>query len=129
LTAWLNLGILTSNRQCAKDGVQKMITITPLAARKIQQTLNRRGHGVGVRIGVKTTGCSGLAYVLEYVDSPAPEDQCVECLDCKVFIDPKSCAYVQGTEIDFVRNGLNEGFEFRNPNERDRCGCGESFRV
>ena len=106
-----------------------MINITDLAACKVKENLQRRGQGLGIKIGVKTTGCSGLAYVLEYVDSPAPEDQCVECLDCKVFIDPKSCAYVQGTEIDFVRNGLNEGFEFRNPNERDRCGCGESFRV
>ena len=106
-----------------------MISLTDAAARKIQQTLARRGHGVGIRIGVKTTGCSGLAYVLEYVDEPRPEDQCVDCNNCRIYVDPRSCAYVQGTEIDFVRQGLNEGFEFRNPNERDRCGCGESFRV
>ena len=106
-----------------------MISLTDAAAKKIQQTLARRGQGVGIRIGVKTTGCSGLAYVLEYVDAPRPEDQCVDCNNCKIFVDPKSCAYVQGTEIDFVRQGLNEGFEFKNPNERDRCGCGESFRV
>jgi iron-sulfur cluster assembly protein len=106
-----------------------MITLTPPAARKILQTLQRRGHGTGIRLGVKTTGCSGLAYVLEFVDSPKPEDQCVECDGCQIFIDPKSCVYMQGMTIDFVRNGLNEGFEFRNPNERDRCGCGESFRV
>lgn len=106
-----------------------MISITDTAARKIQQTLMRRGHGVGIRIGVKTTGCSGLAYVLEYVDEPKSEDQCIDCNNCKVYVDPKSCPYLQGTTIDFVRQGLNEGFEFRNPNERDRCGCGESFRV
>ena len=106
-----------------------MITLTDKAAQKIKKTLERRGHGVGIRIGVKTTGCSGLAYVLEYVDSPQPEDQCVDCTGCKLFVDPKSCAYVSGMTIDYVRQGLNEGFEFKNPNERDRCGCGESFRV
>jgi iron-sulfur cluster assembly protein len=105
------------------------VAVTEAAARKILQTLQRRGHGTGIRLGVKTTGCSGLAYVLEFVDSPRPEDQHVECDGCQIFIDPKSCVYMQGMTIDFVRNGLNEGFEFRNPNERDRCGCGESFRV
>ena len=106
-----------------------MITVTDAAAQKITQTLQRRGKGVGIRVGVKTTGCSGLAYVLEYVDNPSDADQCFECSDCKIFVDPKSCPYLQGMTIDFVRQGLNEGFEFRNPNERDRCGCGESFRV
>lgn len=106
-----------------------MISLTDAAARKIQQTLSRRGHGLGIRVGVKTTGCSGLAYVLEYVDSPQPEDQCVECSDCKIFVDPKSCVYLQGMKVDYVRQGLNEGFQFINPNERDRCGCGESFRI
>lgn len=106
-----------------------MITLTPTAARKITQTLQRRGRGTGIRLGVKTTGCSGLAYVLEFVDVPMPDDLCFECSDCKIFVDPKSCVYMQGMTVDYVRNGLNEGFEFRNPNERDRCGCGESFRV
>ena len=106
-----------------------MISLTDAAAQKIQQTLTRRGKGVGIRIGVRTTGCSGLAYVLEYVDQPRDDDQCVECQGCQVYIDPKSCPYLQGMTIDYVRQGLNEGFEFRNPNERDRCGCGESFRV
>jgi len=106
-----------------------MVLITDSAARKIQQTLSRRGRGIGVRIGVKTTGCSGLAYVLEYVDQVHADDQCIDCNDCKIFIDPKSCPYLQGMTIDYVRKGLNEGFEFQNPNERDRCGCGESFRV
>lgn len=106
-----------------------MITVTDTASKKIQQQLLKRGKGVGLRVAVKTTGCSGLAYVLEYVDEPNPEDRCVDCNECKVFIDPKSYAYLTGLEIDYVRNGLNEGFEFNNPNERDRCGCGESFRV
>lgn len=106
-----------------------MISLTEPAARKLQQQLSKRGKGIGLRIGIKTTGCSGLAYVLEYVDTPKPEDQCIDCADCKIFVDPKSCVYLNGLTIDYVRNGLNEGFEFINPNERDRCGCGESFRV
>ena len=106
-----------------------MISLTDAAARKIQQTLTRRGHGEGIRLGVKTTGCSGLAYVLEYVDTAQPEDICIDCANCKLFVDPKSCAYLQGLEVDYTRQGLNEGFQFNNPNERDRCGCGESFRV
>ena len=106
-----------------------MLTLTEAAAGKIKQSLRRRGSGVGIRVGVKTTGCSGLAYVLEYVDTPNDADQCVDCLDCKIYVDAKSCPYLQGMIIDYVRQGLNEGFEFRNPNERDRCGCGESFRV
>lgn len=106
-----------------------MITITAAAKSKIQQQIKKRGKGLGIRVGVKTTGCSGLAYVLEYVDSPVDGDIGIDCHGCSLFIDPKSCPYVQGMTIDFVRNGLNEGFEFINPNERDRCGCGESFRV
>ena len=106
-----------------------MISVTDAAAKKISQTLHRRGKGIGIRLGVRTTGCSGLAYVLEYVDSPVNGDQQFDCNNCKIYIDSKSCAYLQGTVVDWVRNGLNEGFEFRNPNERDKCGCGESFRV
>lgn len=106
-----------------------MISLTDAASKKIQQTLTRRGSGKGIRLGVRTTGCSGLAYVLEYVDTLQPEDQCFDCSGCKIFIDPKSCVYLQGLTVDYVRQGLNEGFQFNNPNERDRCGCGESFRV
>ena len=106
-----------------------MISLTTAAAAKIRKTLQQRGRGIGVRVGVKTTGCSGLAYVLEYVDQPRDDDQCIQCEDCQIFVDARSCAYLQGMTIDYVRQGLNEGFEFRNPNERDRCGCGESFRV
>jgi iron-sulfur cluster assembly protein len=106
-----------------------MISLTEPAAKKIKLQLQKRGRGQGIRIGVRTTGCSGLAYVLEYVDDIDEHDQVFESLGVNVYIDPKSLAYIQGLEMDWVRNGLNEGFEFRNPNERDRCGCGESFRV
>jgi len=106
-----------------------MINITDTASHKVKQTLSKRGKGLGIRIAVKTTGCSGLAYVLEYVDNPDDHDIKIDCEGCALYIDPKSCAYLQGMTIDYVRNGLNEGFEFKNPNERDRCGCGESFRV
>lgn len=105
-----------------------MISVTDAAARKIQQQIQKRGRGLGIRIGVKTTGCSGLAYVLEYQDQPSDLDQ-VNTNGVCVFVDPKHQPYLQNMIVDYVRNGLNEGFEFRNPNERDRCGCGESFRV
>ncbi|PAT38576.1 iron-sulfur cluster assembly protein IscA [Vandammella animalimorsus] len=105
------------------------VTITEAAARHVSKYLAKRGKGVGVRLGVKTTGCSGLAYQLEYVDEPDPNDVVFESHGIKLLVDPKSLAYLDGTELDFVREGLNEGFKFSNPNERDRCGCGESFRV
>ena len=106
-----------------------MITLTDIAASKIKKQLERRKSGVGIRLGVKTTGCSGLAYVLEFVDVIDDNDLTIESNGCQLFVDPKSIVYLQGMIIDYVRNGLNEGFEFRNPNERDRCGCGESFRI
>ena len=105
------------------------VTLTEAAARHVSRYISRRGKGVGVRLGVKTTGCSGLAYKLEYADDIAPEDHVFEHLGVKILVDPKSLPYLEGTELDFVREGLNEGFKFRNPRERDRCGCGESFRV
>jgi iron-sulfur cluster assembly protein len=106
-----------------------MITVTSIASKKIVSNLTRRGQGMGIRLGVRTTGCSGLAYVLEYVDNVNEEDITVEQDGFVVVVDPKSSAYLTGVEVDYVRQGLNEGFEFRNPNERDRCGCGESFRI
>jgi len=108
-----------------------MIAITDKATNKIKQTLAKRGKGLGIRIGVKTTGCSGLAYVLEYVDNYEPEVGVTNFAqkDFILLVDEKSLVYLNGLNIDYVRNGLNEGFEFTNPNERDRCGCGESFRV
>ncbi|MDE2255788.1 MAG: iron-sulfur cluster assembly protein IscA [Betaproteobacteria bacterium] len=105
------------------------ITLTESAAKHVANYLAQRGKGVGVRLGVKTTGCSGLAYKLEYADVVSPEDQIFESYGVKVLIDPKSLTYLDGTELDFVREGLQQGFKFNNPNERDRCGCGESFRV
>jgi iron-sulfur cluster assembly protein len=106
-----------------------MISLTRKAVSKIQQQLDRRGKGLGIRIGVKTTGCSGLAYVLEYVDEEMPGDQSIEQEGFFVYVDPKALPYVNGMTVDYVRNGLNEGFDFKNPNERDRCGCGSSFRI
>ena len=106
-----------------------MITVTEKAASKIKENLVRRGHGLGIRLGVKTTGCSGLAYVLEYVDTLKSEDMSFVDRSVHIFTDPKSLAYLDGVEIDYVRKGLNEGFEFTNPNTKDECGCGESFRV
>lgn len=106
-----------------------MITMTQAAANKVAKTLEKRGHGAGIRVGVKTTGCSGLAYILEYVDKPSDNDLSFVSNDVTIFVDPKSLVYVKGLVMDWVRQGLNEGFDFKNPNERDRCGCGESFRV
>ena len=105
------------------------ITLTESAAKHVANYLAQRGKGVGVRLGVKTTGCSGLAYKLEYADVVSPQDQVFESYGVKILIDPKSLTYLDGTELDFVREGLQQGFKFNNPNERDRCGCGESFRV
>ena len=105
------------------------VTLTEAAAQHVQKSLAKRGKGMGVRLGVKTTGCSGLAYQLEYVDALAPEDVVFDQHGVQLMVDPKSLAYLDGTELDYVREGLQEGFKFNNPNERDRCGCGESFRV
>ena len=106
-----------------------MIQATDTATRKIAENLKRRGRGLGIRLGVRTTGCSGLAYVLEYIDQVGADDTAFEMKDFVVVVDPKSMTYLQDVEIDYVRQGLNEGFEFRNPVEKDRCGCGESFRI
>jgi iron-sulfur cluster assembly protein len=108
-----------------------MITVTDTAKQKIKQLLEKRGKGVGIRLGVKTTGCSGLAYTLEYVDEHKIEIGVTNYAqpEFSVLVDAKADAYLNGMTVDWVRNGLNEGFDFQNPNERDRCGCGESFRV
>ena len=105
------------------------VTLTENAARHVSNYIAKRGRGMGLRLGVKTTGCSGLAYKLEFADAPNPEDQLFESHGVKVLIDPKSLAYLEGTELDYTREGLNEGFKFNNPNEKDRCGCGESFHI
>ncbi len=108
-----------------------MITLTESAQAQIQKLLAKRGKGVGIRLGVKTTGCSGLAYTLEYVDRYLPEEGVINYAhnNLVVLVDAKSAVYLEGMNVDYVKKGLNEGFEFSNPNERDRCGCGESFRV
>jgi iron-sulfur cluster assembly protein len=105
------------------------ISVTEAAAGHVQRQLDARGHGEGVRIGVKTSGCSGLAYVLEFVDAIQPEDEVFEDFGVKLFVDPKSLVYLDGTIVDFAKEGLNEGLEFRNPNVAGECGCGESFTV
>jgi iron-sulfur cluster assembly protein len=107
-----------------------MISVTDTATSKIQRLLKQRG-GMGIRLGVKTTGCSGLAYVLEYVDTYTDDQTTINYAqpDFVILVDKRHEVYLSGMTIDYVRQGLNEGFEFRNPNERDRCGCGESFRV
>jgi len=105
------------------------ITVTDSAAQRIRTFLEKRGRGVGLRLGVKTTGCSGLAYVLEFADETNPEDQVFESRGVKIIVDPKSLVYIDGTELDYGKEGLNEGFKFENPNVKDECGCGESFTV
>ncbi|HUG76862.1 MAG TPA: iron-sulfur cluster assembly protein IscA [Burkholderiales bacterium] len=105
------------------------ITLTEQAARHVQATLAKRGKGVGVRVGVRTSGCSGLAYKLEFADAVNPEDHQFESHGVRVVVDPKSLQYIDGTELDYTREGLNEGFKFRNPRVKDECGCGESFNV
>ena len=105
------------------------ITLTSAAADHVAAFLAKRGKGVGLRLGVRTTGCSGLAYKLEYADEARPEDHTFQSHGVTVVIDPKSLPYIDGTELDYAKEGLNEGFKFNNPNVKDECGCGESFNV
>ena len=105
------------------------VTLSESAARHVSTFIAKRGKGLGIRLGVKTSGCSGMAYKLEFVDSTEADDLVFDSHGVKVVIDPKSLAYLDGTELDFVKEGLNEGFKFNNPNVKDQCGCGESFNV
>ena len=105
------------------------ITMTDAAVQHVARYLEKRGHGFGIRLGVRTSGCSGMAYVLEFVDEVQAEDKVFEAFGASVFIDPKSLVYLDGTELDFVKEGLNEGLKFNNPNVSAECGCGESFTV
>jgi iron-sulfur cluster assembly protein len=105
------------------------LTLTPGAAERVRSFLAKRGKGEGLRLGVRTSGCSGMAYVIEYADSIGPEDVVYESNGVKVIVDSKSLTYLDGTELDYTREGLNEGFKFNNPNVKDSCGCGESFNV
>jgi iron-sulfur cluster assembly protein len=106
-----------------------MITLTERAAAHVSSFIAKRGRGVGLRLGVRTSGCSGMAYKLEYADAVNSDDHTFESHGVKVVVDPKSLGYLDGTELDFSREGLNEGFKFNNPNVKDQCGCGESFNV
>ena len=106
-----------------------MITVTNTASKKILDSIAKRGHGIGIKVGIRTTGCSGLAYVLEYVDETWEGSTSFPQDGFSIVIDTRDLAIVENIEIDYVRQGLNEGFEFNNPLERDRCGCGESFRI
>ncbi len=105
------------------------ISLTKKAAERVDKYLQNRGKGIGLRLGVKTTGCSGMAYTLEFLDQQNPEDVVFESNNIKIYVDPKSLVYIDGTELDFTREGINEGFKFNNPNVKDECGCGESFTV
>lgn len=105
------------------------ITLTDKAATHVQDFLAKRGKGIGLRVGVQTSGCSGMAYKLEFADEVHPDDHTFETQGVKVIVDPKSLPYIDGTELDFAREGLNEGFKFNNPNVKDSCGCGESFNI
>lgn len=105
------------------------VSLTPVAAERVEKFLANRGKGIGLRLGVKTTGCSGMAYTLEFVDEMNEEDVSFDSNGVKIIVDPKSLAYIDGTELDFAKEGLNEGFQFNNPNVKDECGCGESFTV
>ena len=105
------------------------ITLTKKAATRVEKYLESRGKGVGLKLAVKITGCSGMAYVLEFSDEIPAEDHVFESYGIKIMVDPKSLIYIDGTELDFAREGLNEGFQFNNPNVKDSCGCGESFTV
>ena len=105
------------------------VTLTEAAAKHVQKYLARRGKGVGLRLGVKTSGCSGMPYKLEFADQVEPDDKVWESFGVKVLVDEKSLPYLDGTELDYTREGLQEGFKFHNPNEKSRCGCGESFQI
>ncbi len=105
------------------------VTLTDNAARHIERSLSKRGKGVGLRLAVKTSGCSGLAYAIEFADETLPEDQVFDSHGLKLLVDARSLPFLDGTELDFVREGLNEGFKFHNPNAKANCGCGESFAV
>lgn len=105
------------------------VTLTEAAAKHVQKYLARRGKGVGLRLGVKTSGCSGMAYKLEFADQVEPDDKVWESFGVKVLVDEKSLPYLDGTELDYTHEGLQEGFKFHNPNEKSRCGCGESFQI
>lgn len=105
------------------------VTMTENAAKHVRKSLEKRGKGIGLRLGVRTSGCSGMAYVLEFADQAEEQDQIFESHGIQIVVDPKSMVYLDGTELDYAREGLNEGFKFNNPNVKNTCGCGESFNT
>ena len=105
------------------------ISLTPAAADRVRNFLHARGQGIGLRLAVRKTGCSGFSYVINYADDVQPADVVFEDQGVKVFVDRDSLSLIDGTEVDFVKQGLNEAFKFRNPNVKGECGCGESFTV
>jgi iron-sulfur cluster assembly protein len=106
-----------------------VITLTETAAERVKAFMDNRGKGIGLRLGIKTSGCSGMAYVLEFIDEVAKDDKVFESNGVKIIVDAKSLLYIDGTELDYGKEGLNEGFQFNNPNVKGECGCGESFTV
>ena len=113
----------------AKENERMAVTLSERAAKHVANYIAKRGKGIGIRLGVKTSGCSGMAYKLEFADAAEPEDVVFDSRGLKVLIDPRSLPYLEGTELDYTKEGLNEGFKFNNPNVKDQCGCGESFNV
>ncbi|QKT02721.1 iron-sulfur cluster assembly accessory protein [Ectothiorhodospiraceae bacterium 2226] len=105
------------------------VSLTPAAASRVKNFIEKRGSGEGLRVAVQRTGCSGYMYVVDYAEAVAPEDKVFESHGVKVIVDPSSLMYLEGTEVDYRREGLNEGFKFNNPNVKDECGCGESFNI
>jgi iron-sulfur cluster assembly protein len=106
-----------------------MITLTESASTHIQKSLNERGKGIGIRFGIRTSGCTGYAYVIEFVDEHNDDDHIIEDRGIRAFVDQKSLSFLQGSTVDYTKEGLNEGFKFINPNVKDECGCGESFNI
>jgi iron-sulfur cluster assembly protein len=121
--AWANTGSPYA------QGFSMAISMTQAAADHVRRFITNRGKGLGIRLGVRTSGCSGMAYRLEFADELAAEDLVFETHGVKVIVDPKSLLYLDGTELDYAKEGLSEGFKFNNPNVKGACGCGESFNV
>jgi iron-sulfur cluster assembly protein len=117
------------NIQDSRRFSEMAVTLSERAANHVAKYMAKRGKGIGLRLGVRTSGCSGMAYKLEFADNANPDDVEFESHGVRVLIDPKSLPYLDGTELDYAREGLNEGFRFNNPNVKDSCGCGESFNV
>jgi iron-sulfur cluster assembly protein len=121
--------VMSASMNASTSASTSGVALSESAARHVANFITKRGKGVGIRVGVKTSGCSGMAYKLEFADTAADEDNVFVSYGVKVLVDPKSLPYVEGMELDYTKEGLNEGFKFNNPNVKDECGCGESFNV